>query len=153
MMEDTNDIVDAENQVGGMNNVLSFRSIALNQLQRILTLGSKEFHGGYWEEKTNMVGGLRYVDKKYIPDSRMEYVNAINALYDLTLPHFDDKMIKEAGVIEQKRVSDLAIYNLKDKTSSDKRNIAEVKIQRELFQALSKFMKRQNYFLAEAAEE
>ena len=147
-MDSSEDIVDAENQIGGRGDILSFRTIALNQLQRILTLGSKEFHGGFMEKQIKMIGNLKYTEEKYIPDTRQEYINSINALYDISLPHFDKEMTKEAGIIETNKASEL-----KEVKDSTRHSIEMVKHQRLMFQALNKFLYRVNYFASENAEE
>jgi len=133
MTEDIS-FADGESQGGSyFNSEMSFRGILLNHLNRITLISSKEFHGGFWEDRVSS-GGI--VQKSYVPDTRKEYINSVNMLNDLLLPYFDDEMIEA----EAKHNKAISLIPESEKLSINMRNAS-----RKLFRDLSLFMKRKNY--------
>lgn len=138
MEQETSLFVDAENQQQGFQANISFIDICLRHLERIAILGSKEFRGGYWQQRLEKVGNITFTSKVYVPDSRMEYVNAVNMLYDLSLGYFDKEMKQEYKIIieEEQKL---------DKTDKDYiDNLVQLK--RKMFQQLSLLLYRLKYF-------
>lgn len=131
------EFVDAEAWVGGNLDKLSFRIIALETLRRIGTISGKEFRGGYWEERKVAVGGQITFSKVYVPDSRQEYINSVNYLADILVPHFDEVMSKaEAEHREAVRALSVELKDYWDEV---------LRLKRELFRSLSLFLFRVNY--------
>lgn len=157
----------------------TFRIILMQHLKRILQLASNEFRGGYWTEKIVLSsGGVQQKERVYIPDTREEYGNAVEALHDLLLPYFcdgideEDKNLQSISQtitedIEKKRKDFINSVggNVREvlsedyyKSDSDKRTLegykyARLSLHRKLFQNLSIYMKRKGYFLDDGIEE
>lgn len=67
---------------------LSFREIVLGHLKKILELSCNEFRGGFYT--TTHSRGTS--SEEYVPDSRKQYIQAIESLHDVLIPHFDKEM-------------------------------------------------------------
>lgn len=124
------DFVDAESYSMDKGNI-SFREIVLLHLQRITSLASTEFRGGFWKERPRMSGAVAYTESVYVHSTRDSYINAVDMLHDLLLPLFDKK-IKEA-------LKDLA--DEEEKLGKEHR----LKMKRKLFQHLSLLLNRLKY--------
>ena len=136
-MEDTVQFVDPES-FGGTRQ-FGFKEIVLNQLSRITSSGSKEWLGGYWQNKPiKLSGGVDGIVKVYIPDSREEYCNGVDVLHDLLHSRFDSKVRKELEDIDL----------LKWKDSNEK-----IVVKRKLFLSLCDFLFRINYLDAKESGE
>ena len=145
------EFIDAETYTGGKDDNLNFRIIVLAHLKRITGLASKEFRGGYWQERVRWVGGAGINERFYVPDSREEYINAICNLSDLLLPLFDEEMEKGEESIETE--ADEKYDKIKsDGKKQDWLNV-KVRIYRKLFRYLSKFLNRINYLDVAVIEE
>ena len=59
---------------------LTMKQIILEQVKRIMEIGSKEFRGGYQEETIITIDGQPQIIKKYIEDGRQAYCNAVLSL-------------------------------------------------------------------------
>ncbi|MCD4759351.1 hypothetical protein K8R33_00500 [archaeon] len=135
---------------------LSFREIVMRHVMKITQFASCEFRGGYWQEQAVPMKGIVMTTKTYVPDSREVYWNAIDCLYDLLLPRFDEEMTKNAEEIEKEL--DKNAKHFREKEEQD-RNIEQqylnekVKIKRKLFQKLSLLLSRQNYLAGETISE
>ncbi len=141
--------VGAEEQTSFGEEKLDFRFIVMEHLRRIIKLSSVEWKGGY--EVTNPRTGI----ETYIPDTRAEYWNAINALSDIMNPHLDNKIIEEEEKLnkEEKELFNewhtrtkeglpIPKYNDADEKYKDKKVI----LKRKLFRLLCKFLKKKGYF-------
>ncbi len=148
------DFIDAEDYTAfGNKNEVSFRSIVLGHIQRIALLASKEWRGGYWQERTIVTsGGFSSAEPIYVPDSREEYSNAVDYLADLLFPHFDSEVrdaetslneeleeVKEQ-LRKQVKNTDDALERFKEILHDEK-----VKIKRKLFRHLCSFLYRRKY--------
>lgn len=142
---------------------LSFPLIVLFHFKRISELASKEWHGGYWSDKTKSSGGYSYVERSYIPDTRECFWNAINCLYDLCYPYFDDKM-KKADTPIQKELNglyDKCIVEVDEEHSASKKKVLNTPkynkenmvLMRKLFRELGAFLKRKDYFKRKEVED
>lgn len=162
--EKTYQYVDAE-QAFNKEEDLSFRSIIMSHFKKVINLSCVEFRGGYWTTKTKLnAGGVTQSDRVYIPDTREEYCNAIDMLHDVSLPYIiDDPDMLNASKkiyqqIEEARADFLKSTNSKEVLShenyeeKDKRQTLEeykhinLRLHRILFQELSLFFARQDYF-------
>lgn len=145
---------DAETQLN-YNKEITFEGIVFNHLNKILKLASVEWKGGYYtqDHRGNTI---------YNPDTRAMYWNAINALADLCLPHFDGEMEKAENdhVEEEKKL--FKIWHKRSEEglpipiiegSEEKFKDERVIIKRKLFRELSKFLKRKNYFKEKPIED
>jgi len=153
----------------------------LKQLMKIASLGSVEFRGGYWQQKTKMgKDGTMHTEKFYIPDSREEYGNAINILHDLLIPYFNNDMEEKSNNIN-KEIDELRMkcigatsidetkildtkpeetailssdtYQGKDKLIIEAYRYGKLRLMRKLLQELSRFLKGIDYLAAETLEE
>ena len=171
--------IDAEVYEGGNNEGLSFREIILVHIRRISALQSKEMRGGYWQTKRRPIGSGQFLDEKfYVPDSREEFGGAVSFLHDVLLPHFDDELkkksqsinselnqirklfyVKVTGKIEDEKLSELCDLLPSDNYKDDKKLNAEqyrfirLRLNRSLFQELSKFLYRKNYLESSYLDE
>jgi len=94
-------IVDSENyRKGGQDSKLSIPEIILQQIQRIVKLGSIEFRGSYENESVVMIDGQSTVIKNYVPDSRQEYINAVSNLSYLLEYYLCGKSVKVDAVLK-----------------------------------------------------
>jgi hypothetical protein len=162
--------IDAESFQGGSDDEITFRMIVLEHLRRIGKIASREFIGGYWNDKETNIGGSMHI---YVPDSREEYSNAVDYLYDILFPHFDDQIKKE--VEEYKEWSDnkfdelIVKYTTEDKETGERvytqregpvwidkerYKTAKVKVvKRKLFRIINSFLQRNNYLESVRFEE
>lgn len=140
---------------GGSKFGLTFKQIVLTHINRCVINGSVEWHGGYWQERTQQSWTERY----YIQNSRDVYNNSVKMLRALLLAFFDKEM-KQAD----KELSDE--FDLKMKEYSDRKDNENdnEKVMSEwysfkvgwhirLFEQLIMLSKRLNFFEEEVAEE
>ena len=59
---------------------LTMKQIILEQIKKIMDLTSQEIRGGYEEETVINIDGMPQIIKKYVPDGRQAYCNAVIAL-------------------------------------------------------------------------
>lgn len=132
---------------------LDFRFILMEHLRKVLTLSCNEWKGGY-----NLVDSRG--KQTYIPDTRAEYWNAVDALADLCLPHFDKKTKEKFNEINQKEkelfnlwhkrkeynglVMPIPIFDGAEEKYKDQKLIYK----RKLFQLINLFLKQSDYFKA-----
>lgn len=128
----------------------TFKDIIMAQVSRITRLASREFRGGYWETKFDAKGNET---RKYIPDSRMEYANAINILLDILEPYVEDKKIlEEIDKIEKdfkekiKKLTDEDGIFAKDQESVILHSYESMKSRRLILRQLVKYLKSVDYF-------
>ena len=159
------EFVDIESgSYGDKNDMFSFKWISMGHLKKCLDNASVEFRGGYWQTKLHSLGqGISRTEKFYVPDTREIYCNAIAALFDLTFPHFDKECIEETeeinnqleqirkGCLDKTEIKEKEILSNENYQGNDKITIEEYKFQklrlyRQLFQKICKFLKRNGYF-------
>ena len=131
----------SEEFVKGSDKV-SFKEIVLRHLNKILELSTHEFRGGYREERLK---GNQII-YEYIPSASSCYIQAVDSLHDILLPHFDKEI-------------NISIKKIKDgwdsfKPKTDKENIKEeLDCARRLFQQLNLLLNRKKYLKAAVYEE
>lgn len=124
-----NEIASDENFRGGSKN-LGFKEIVLSQVIKIATIGSREQKQGFMVFTQPIQGfNVEQTPIRYIGDTRKEYICAVEVLYDLLQPKFDEKMIK---------ASEDWLKKLKLQTKINNKRIC----MRKLFQELCKFLER-----------
>ena len=123
-------IIDTETQTSFFDKI-SLKLIILNHIQKISNICCKELVSGYWENQYRVVNGLRMDSKVWHPDSRKEYINAVNFFHDCMLPYFDNKAEEIIKTIESKP------DYLKDSET-------ELKYKRLIFRELILLFKRKN---------
>lgn len=175
------EFIDAETGWHSTKDDITFRFIIMKHLMKIALLCCVEFRGGYWQMKIKMSKeGTPVQEKFYVPDTREEFSNAVNFLHDILLPHFDKTMNEKSEGIN-KKLTELRIkcigktsidetkflgvekkdasilsgghYTGEDKLIIESYRFSKMGIIRELFQELSKFLKRVDYLGAESLEE
>lgn len=143
--------LDAESEYsGGKDGPLSFQLIVLTHLKKIAQLTCTEWHGGYWQEKYKVVGGVGHSERYYIQDSREVFWNAVHGLYDLIFPYFDHQMSKESESTLEK-LNNMKLPENKLEVNDWDRN--KMVLMRELFRSLTSFLKRKDYFNSMRLEE
>lgn len=144
----------AENFVTDKHDGLTHSGIVHKLLDKITTeLAVKEFRGGY--TKPVMINGNPHLD--YIPDSRAEYIQAVEALTDILLPKFDDTMKKEYEEYEEAleevdKILEGRSVCMGDNTHKEYTR-KKVKLIRTLFQRLNLLLDRTNYLKTAPREE
>jgi len=113
---------------------LTFRDLMFRHLMKISEISTKEFRAGFWQNKPVKTATGTSMQAVYSPDTRDEYINAVNFLHDILLPHFD-KDIKKNEVDKDIKKDKLLINT------------------RKLFQDLSILLKRLNYLAAHTSTE
>lgn len=132
---------------------LEFKQIVLQHLKKILEISTNEFRGGY-----TITVGYNPSREEYVPDMRKCYIQAVESLADVLLPHFDKEMreaerkyreqVDKAYAESRKKYDEVPNdYTHKaDRTTIeldfviDKRGFA-----RELFRNLNLLLKRRDY--------
>lgn len=132
--------IDAESYQGGGQDKITFSMIALEHLRRIISLGSKEWKGGYWETTEKMLGSVGYTEKRYISDTREEYFNAIEQMAIILSPHFDEIMIKDEEEINKEKDKEPAIKE-------------KIELYGYYFRRLNRFLKKQDYMKSKGFED
>jgi hypothetical protein len=144
----------AENFVTDGHDGLTHSGIVHKLLDKITTeLAVKEFKGGY--TRPIVLGGSPYME--YVPDSRAEYIQSIEALTDVLLPKFDPTMTAkyleyENGLKEIEKIVEVDGVIIGDDKHREyiKR---KVKLIRKLFQELNLLLHRTNYLKTAPREE
>ena len=85
---------------GFSQGVPSLKEIALIHIRKISDICCNEFTKGYWEEKPVKVGGGIAITKKYNPDQRAVFCNAVDFLLWLIYPT-SDKDFKDKYNLEE----------------------------------------------------
>ena len=133
---------------------ITHSAIVHELLKKIVTeLAVKEFKGGY--QKTTIIAGMPHTE--YVPDSRSEYIQSIEALTDILIPQFDEIMNTEYKEYLE------AIEDLENKIDFKDMRIGDdnhkkftkrkMELIRTLFQRLNLLLKRTNYLKANAYSE
>lgn len=127
--------------------------IILQHLKKILELSTHEFCGGY--EKEVVIDNRR--STIYVPNSRKQYIQAVESLSDVLLPFFDKEIQKPSNEIIKKIDSITAAMEKKEDTLI-KRNkeLSDIEIRyytknklklcRQLFRELNHLIERGGIF-------
>lgn len=82
-------VFDVQEEGDFGNNIPSLKEIALIHIRKISGICCNEFTKGYWEERPLKVGGGIAVMRKYNPDQRAVFCNAVDFLLWLVYPMAD----------------------------------------------------------------
>jgi len=125
-----------------------FKEICLQQVQKVVSNGSKEWKKGFWIHNVPPVGQSSQ-PIKYIGDTRLEYMNSILVLHDLLLPKFEKikgDMMEQAKNFE-KVFGDLEVkYSKRRESGEDYEDLKtefweeKLNLHRILFQHLLTFL-------------
>lgn len=131
----------------------SIREIILEHLKKILEISRCEFRGGYYEEK--FTGNVN--EKIYVPDSRKQYIQAVESLSDVLLPYYDKDMEERAKAIDIEIEESLNTFEKSKKSTGSKEHnvyvITKLKLMRMLFQQINYLLHRNNYLKTKIYEE
>lgn len=128
---------------------VTFEDIVFKTLDKILEVSSCEFREGYWQETPVKMGSGTMLSKTYIEDKRDSYINLVDFLHDILLPHFDKEMNEKDEKLKKES-------NEKKGTHQDTKNAQtlwmndNLKFHRALFQELNVFLAKKDYFKQEA---
>jgi len=160
--------IDADSYQGRDQDKLTFRGIVLKYLIQIGKLASVEYRGGFYTNYVLKDGSIKEV---YVPDTREEMCNAIEYLYTILYPHFDDTMkanskkFKEIKKRNEKEFIDksepdetiilgeIFYKNEKDKILLDEYKQTKLRLHITLLRNLSCFLKNNNYMQGTTFEE
>lgn len=160
--------IDAESyQGGGINDKITFRIIVLEHIRRLFSLGSEEWHGGYWKDVSYGVNNLIGTTQVYVPNTRKKFNNAVWTLYDFLEPHLDQKGIEAFKEAQKKGVDqceelykEYAVKNEEGRwefrNKTYKAMFEDEKIDlltRPLLRVLSRFLKSTDYLAGRTFEE
>lgn len=131
----------------------SFRQILFKHLDRILEIATQEFRSGYIQKKIKE----GFIEEVYIPDNRKRYIQSIECLFDILLPHLTDTSKEKCGKITEKLKSLSEEYQKKKiEIGSPEHNeyvFQKLEIIRLLFQELNLLLDEKNYFAEQIYEE
>lgn len=154
---------DAENfSHNFIGDKITFRDIILNHLRRISQFASVEWRGGYWEERSNHIGGgATMTTRVYIADTREVYSNAVLCMADMLFPYFDEEMLtaeEECSKAKEKAFEDNTFYvepEREDQSEDERRDWKKGgkmsfrsetrRINQKLFRHLCSFLFRKKY--------
>jgi len=135
----------------------TFKEIALQHYKRVANFQAVEFRGGYWERKSNKQGMMENI---YVHNTREVYIGAVNYLYDLLLPYFDEEMIDDTKKLDENLSAYWKVYTESyDKNPEGNEDylqqylVNKTNIKRALFQSLSKLLFRLKYLDSRTFEE
>jgi len=138
--EDNTVFIDAENKF--VKEELGFKELVFKHLSRITFICSSEFREGYWQKKPISLSGGVYLSEIYVEDKRDAYINAIDCLHDILLPHFDKEMLEQDKLLESDLLTEKDSFLKKPTEWIDRKLIHK----RKLFQKLNLLLKRLDYF-------
>lgn len=119
------------------NQKIDERDIIFEAIRDIKSKYNKEWRGG--QKEIHFTANGR--EEVYIPDSRIEFCQMVEFLFDLLLPKFDEPMQKAYKEIEPELNK---IYDDK-KLSSEDFTIHKTRLMRKLFQQLNLLLARTGY--------
>ena len=129
------EFIDAESGWSAKNDATSVNEIIFRQLERITRLASVEWYGGEWVDVPVSVGGAMIITKKYTPDTAKSYINAVDVLNDILCANYDQLMVDTVEELFRNDKDDDLLRH------------------RKLLQAISHFLKRENYLQMQRYEE
>lgn len=129
---------------------LTFKQIIMIHINRCVTNGSVEWHGGYWQEKVHG----NQAEKYYVQNSREVFCNSIRILRALLLGYYDKRAEKADEEIQKELESIEDKYRHKE-NKEKKAEYYEDKIgwYIKLFEELVLLSKRLNFFEEEVTED
>lgn len=152
--------IDHENYRGkSKDQKLSMKQIFLLQIKKIMELGSIELRGGYEEETIIIIDGQPQVIKKYVPDGRQAYNNAVQTLEAAVINYIvgdnpkADILLADIKKVQEKKKNLYLKYQqdlkqnktdsqlLKYRYLSDKRKLCE-----ESFSKIMVILRRSDFF-------
>ena len=136
--EKTTSFIDAEN-IRNDGDELD-KSIILNQVSKIASLGSTDFHVGFIKFSKISVGQSEQ-PVGYVEDTAKAYRNAVDVLHDLLLCKLDEDATTKINQIV-KRVSSVFSKVCKGETSEETGKRILMKLQRMKFQQLCLLLNR-----------
>lgn len=132
---------------------LDFRQITLGHFKKIMELSCNEFRGGYYD----WIYQGNNVHKKYVPDKRMEFIQAIEVLGISLIPYFDQEMKnawnkyrEDLKEIEDKHSDDEGLIKVEDNVRFAAKKL---KLSYVLLEEISKLLMRIDYFVAQDFED
>ncbi len=121
-----------------------FRDICLRQVQRIMTIYSKELVEGFYKYSQRDSSGNHQV-VAYIPDGKKSYIQSVQCLSDLLYPKFDDETRERIAYIEKEIADEHDKFQEKKETEAVAMTTwlkFEVPKMREMFQELCLLLER-----------
>lgn len=151
--------IDAESYHGGQEEKITYNFIILEHIRRITKLSANEWRGGFEQEKVK--GNI--IETVYVPDTRAQYWNAVDALADMLSHDFDKEMKKKEDDIEKEIKEALPsfarvnksppVIQFIDDSANEAYSTFKVGKKRKLFRALCQFLLRNGYFEAKAIHD
>lgn len=126
---------------GGFNDkVPSLKEIILLHIKKISGICCGEFSKGYWEERPIKVGGGIAIMRRYRPDQRAAFSNAVDFLLWLVYPLSDDTFKNKYKPEDNKE--EKTEDNKEEKVNWEK----ILKERKEIFREINLMFERTNFF-------
>ena len=119
----------------------------MDLLEAIIKISSQEYRGGFWTEK--IVG--QTIERTYVGDTRKQYIQAVQTLKDILLPHFKGEKIVPIYAKIQKEYEKLEAEKIEkvQKGSEDYDpvlySIKQLKLMQKLFRELNSLLHNSQY--------
>lgn len=139
-----NDFIDPDKDM--LREVNSMKELLLRHMAKISELSTKEFRSGYYETV-----GYNPSRKIYHSDSRESYINAVNFLYDILYPKFDDTMREADKQIQEEQEEELK--KLLDESSKTPESKVQIIYSRKTFRELNLLIERIKLFDSTGGQE
>lgn len=90
-------IIDVENYGSEKDAVFSYEALVMIALKKCIEAGAKEMRNGYWNTKFDRLGNAHRV---WIPDTRSEYIEAVQTAEDVLINKIDTDEIVKKNIIK-----------------------------------------------------
>ncbi len=153
-MTTEDEVTAVDEKYGSDKSELSIREIILRHIRKISDLSCQELTESYWEERPVKIGSGVSIIKKYHPDLRCAFINAVDFLFYLIDPYTtkDKKGIFKKEVGKLKKSEDSKWKSSKDESQSDWTD-KKLDIQKKLFSEIMLFLNRIKFFQSDDYHE
>ncbi len=153
-MTDEDQIVAIDEGYTANKSDLSIREIILRHVRKISDLSCQELTESYWEERPVKIGSGVSIIKKYHPDLRCAFINAVDFLYHLIAPYTpkdtSGNFKKEVGRL--KKSEDNKWKSSKDESQSDWVD-KKLDMKKKLFAQIMLFLHKIKFFQSDDYSE
>ncbi|MDD3772706.1 MAG: hypothetical protein PHC38_08635 [Weeksellaceae bacterium] len=105
--DDDFEILEPSEYTGKKNEVYSHSSLVMSALNRVKENRSKEMRDGYWNTKFDRLGNAH---KVWMPDTREEFIESVEALMMIQERDYDEEAIKEIKKVKEALEDKFKIY-------------------------------------------
>lgn len=157
-MENMTQFIDAETYGGIQKEGMTYQQIVLYQVSRITKKASTEWKGGYYNYVPHPNPNRNSAMQIYVPDSRKEFINAVQCLADMLFPYYDKQAEKEVKEFFENVDEDLEKLKNKLKDENDTFNKFDywderAEYYRKLLKPLLTLLRRMNFLESQTFED